>query len=169
MELEQAVTLVEYNSWANHRVLIKAAHLTDEQLRADAKLSYPSIYESLIHILDSQWAWREAAQTGNFPGKDLSPDEFPTLKLLRSRWQEEDRRLMAYVQGLTAADLHGTVTFKWPQARPRIRPLWYILTHVVNHSTQHRSEVALALTALGQSPGALDLTAFARRQAGAQE
>ena len=27
MNPEQAITLVEYNTWANHRVLLKVAHL----------------------------------------------------------------------------------------------------------------------------------------------
>jgi hypothetical protein len=36
-----------------------------------------------------------------------------------------------------------------PQARPRTRPLWHIIVDVVNHGTQHRSELALFLTAKG--------------------
>ena len=42
MNTEEAVTLVEYNTWANHRVLLKAGRLSREQLNMQAGLSHAS-------------------------------------------------------------------------------------------------------------------------------
>ena len=39
-------------------------------------------------------------------------------------------------------------------------PLWRLLTHLAIHGVQHRSEAAAMMTALGQSPGNLDLFFF---------
>ena len=41
-------------------------------------------------------------------------------------------------------------------------PLFEMMAHVVNHGTQFRGEAAVGLTALGHSPGNLDLMAFLR-------
>lgn len=40
-------------------------------------------------------------------------------------------------------------------------PYWQALAHVVNHGTQHRSEAAALLTAVGRSPGDLDMFDYA--------
>jgi uncharacterized damage-inducible protein DinB len=163
MDQEQAVTLVEYNIWANHRVLRKAAHLTSDELHCETALSHRSVMGSLVHILDTQWYWREGAQSGKLPVDNLSAAEFPTVASLRRRWEIEDRLLLGYVQGLSKAELKRNVTYSWLWARPRSRPLWHILQHIVNHGTHHRSEIGHYLATLGYSPKDLDFIQFVAR------
>lgn len=160
MDPEQAITLVEYNAWANHRVFLKAAHLPSAKLHDQTSLSHRTVIATLIHILDTQWYWREGAQFGNLPSKTLSPSDFPNLASLQRRWDEEDRLFLEYNRGLSLADLHGSVTYSWPRARPRRRPLWHILQHIFNHGTHHRSEIGQHLATLGQSPRDLDFIKF---------
>lgn len=159
----QAVQLVEYNTWATRRVLAKAARLTPTQLTETTSLSHGSVLGTLVHILDTQWYWREGAQSGALPTEKLSREDFASLAVLRRRWMEEDRLLLDFVQGLTDQELAGVVTYSWPRARPRTRHLWQILQHIVNHGTHHRSEVGLHLNTLGLSPGDLDFIKFVAR------
>lgn len=160
MDMEQAITLVKYNTWANHRVLLKATHLASSELLANTDLSHQTLMGTLVHILDTQWYWREGAQFGKLSTKALSPDDFPTFISLRRRWDEEDQLLLNYVQGLSADELHGSVTYNWLWARPRSRPLWHIIQHIVNHGTHHRSEIGQRLATLGFSPKDLDFIKF---------
>ena len=163
MDKEQAITLVEYNIWANHRVILQVAHLTPAELLAETALSYNTIMGTLVHILDTQWYWREAAQQGKLPTETLSVADFPTFSSLRKRWDEEDRLLLCYVQRLSAAELKSSITYDWLWARPRTRPLWHILQHIVNHGTQHRSEIGQYMATLGRSPKDLDFIKFAAK------
>jgi uncharacterized damage-inducible protein DinB len=164
MNPEQAVTLVEYNAWANRRILAKAARLTWEQLNTQAGLSHHTLLGTLVHILDTQWYWREGAQSGQLPIQTLSVADFANLASLRRHWEHEDRLLLDFVGNLSPEQLGGPVTYSWPRARPRTRPLWHILVHIVNHGTHHRSETGGYLAALGHSPGDLDFIKYVSKQ-----
>jgi uncharacterized damage-inducible protein DinB len=78
--------------------------------------------------------------------------------MLARRWREEEAKMRSYLGALTAADLSGDLVWHAADGRERRLPhLWFTLAHVINHSTQHRSEAAEALTMMGRSPGDLDL------------
>lgn len=160
MSKTELITMARFNGWANRRILVKAAHLPESVLRRRARLSYPSPMATLVHILDAQWYWREGAEFGQLPREKLEPSDFAGIKELRSRWEEEDRLLIEYLQSRTEGQAAGTVTYTWPQARPRTRPLWQVIMHVVNHGTQHRSELAIFLTLKDLSPGNVDFLDF---------
>jgi uncharacterized damage-inducible protein DinB len=164
MNQEQAIMLVEYNTWANHKVQSRAAHLPVGELFEEVGLSYGSVMGTLAHMLDTQWYWREGAQHGLLPMEKLSEKDFPSIKSLRKRWDEEDQRLLEFVQALRESELNGKVEYHWARARPRSRPLWQILTHIVNHGTHHRSEIGSWLALKGLSPKDMDFINFAARK-----
>lgn len=164
MQPDQATSLFEYNAWANHRIVLKLAHLSVEQLTAPAPVSHDSILGAVVHLVDTQWYWREGSQTGHLPVKKLLASDFADLEVLRHRWEAEDRLLLEYVQGLSADELAGVVTYTWPQARPRTRPRWQILMHLYTHGVHHRSEIGRHLATLGHSPGDMDFIKFVLRK-----
>ncbi len=65
----------------------------------------------------------------------------------------EDQRLRSYVNSLDDTALSEPLAIGPNFTVPR----WLILSHVVNHGTQHRSEVGRYLTECDHSPGDLDL------------
>jgi uncharacterized damage-inducible protein DinB len=154
----------EYNYWANRRILARAEQLTPAQLAEHAPYMWDSILRTMAHVLGAEWIWRQRVQEGISPTAILDRDAFGTLAQLRQRWDEEDAAMRAYLGPLTDADLDRIVEYKNTAGDPFQRPLWQILAHMVNHGTQHRSEVALSLTNFGFSPGDMDIPVYLAQQ-----
>ncbi len=158
------LTLFDYNDWANARVLNAAARLTSDQFTAPAGLSHGSVRGALVHILGAEMVWRlrcaEGISLSALPGEQ----DFPTVDVLRARWQDEEHQMRAYVGSLTDEALEQTVSYKNTKGTPFQNVLWNLLVHLVNHGTQFRGEAGVALTHYGQSPGDLDLLLFFREK-----
>lgn len=151
--------LVDYNYWANARVLAAAAHLAPDTFVAPTSLTPRTLRGTLVHQLDVEWSWRLRWQ-GRDDGEALAEDDFPTVGDLVTRWQVDEQAMRAYVATLTEADLERP----WAVGGGPARPLWQYIVHVINHGTQQRADAAVLLTAAGSSPGGLDIADFVRMQ-----
>ena len=95
-------------------------------------------------------------------------EELPTADDLRKRWHQQDKATSVYLDSLVDVDLERQITYYTMRENAKFsHSLFYILAHLINHSTQTRSEAAFMLTELGHSPGDLDLSLFLREHAGA--
>ncbi|HXF85128.1 MAG TPA: DinB family protein [Anaerolineales bacterium] len=159
MNKQDILTLYTYNQWANAKILDAAAKVTPEQYLAPASFPHGGLRGTLVHILFAEWIWRNRWQ-GTSPNYRLKPDDFPTFETLRSRWAEEEKALMAFVDGLTDEKLNSEFSYTSTEGTRHKRILWQAMAHLVNHGTQHRAEAAAILTAFGHSPGDIDLIYF---------
>ena len=55
-------TLVDYNYWATHRLLIAVDALTPEQFIRDLASSFRSVRDTLTHVHDAEWIWLSRLQ-----------------------------------------------------------------------------------------------------------
>lgn len=161
MTLELIRGLYDYDRWANRRLFEAVASLpAGEADRAiGAQFSFPTLLGMLVHILGALTIWLTRWQ-GSSPTAMLAPGEFPDLRELRHRWDEQDKKIQAFLAGLQDADLTRAVHYKNTQGQAFQLPLWQLMQHVANHSTHHRSEVATMLTMLGNSPAPTDLLIY---------
>ena len=157
MDRESLLVFVRFHAWANDRILTTAAGLSDEELTRPAVLDRGSAFDTVRHLVDVDWSWREFC-IGHDVGDTYVWDHgfaLDDLAALHAFCLEEDARLRTYVESLTAAGLTEPLSMS-TDPDDRI-PRWLILAHVVNHGTQHRSELAHHFTRCGHSPGDLDL------------
>lgn len=143
------LTFIEYNNWANGQILDTAAKLSDEQLHSGT-LSHGSAFLTLQHMLNAEWVWRQACIGTPYNDELWRIEPFADLPSLRAYWEAEGQRLLEFVLSLSEADLERKMKPNWTDELLEIK---YILLHIVNHASNHRSELGWYFTACGYSPG----------------
>jgi uncharacterized damage-inducible protein DinB len=156
--------LYAYNRWANRRLLDRARPLSTFELNVPIGPGPATIRSTLVHMLCGEWIWRMRVQERQSPTFLLAENSFEDMQAIGRRWDEEEAAMRAFLATLDHERLQEIVAYQTTQGAPRQNRLWHILVHLVNHGTQHRSEVALALTSLGHSPGDLDFIHYLRQQ-----
>ena len=165
MDADYFRTLFDYSYWARDRILAVLHDLPEADFGRKNGFTYGSIRGILRHCLDAEYAWRSRFEGKARPGPLLEA-EVTTPTELAERWRREEAAMRAYLETLTDSDLSRELVWQAADGSERRLPnRWLSLAHVVNHSTQHRSEAAEALTMIGRSPGDLDLGEYGDRLA----
>jgi uncharacterized damage-inducible protein DinB len=165
MKPDEIVTLYDYNYWATDKILRAAQQVSDADYHASqATESWESLHGILVHAYGAEWIWRRRCEEGISPAGLPKTGEFASLAALREAWSTEETAMRAFVASLTEERLSDNMAYKTTQGVMMHAPLWQVLTHVVNHGTQHRAEAAQILTQLGHSPGDVDLIVYVREK-----
>ena len=164
MNAEYFRTLFRYHYWAWARVLDQVAKLSQDEYAESRPLDYGSLRATLVHALSAESGYL-ARWDGKPVESPISEETVATVDALRDRWSGQQQKMDAFLADLTN---EGTTReIKQVSARTgqeSVTPLWVLMAQIVNHGTQHRSEVALTITQLGHSPGDLDITRYWREQ-----
>ena len=165
MQVDAIRELFAYNAWANERILTATEGIDAAEYTAPFPgLSHGSIRATLVHALAAEIVWRQRCLEGVSPDRLLSEVDVPTFDALRARWAVEEAALRAGLAALTDAALAQPFAYKNTRGAAMSDTRWKVLAHVVNHGTQHRAEAAVALTALGRSPGDVDYIVYLRQK-----
>ena len=158
MNLATIRMLCEYSAWATERIFAQAAALTPEQYTTPPNATMPSVRHILVHTLGAQTLWLTRFRTGS-SAITISESDFPDLSTLRQAWEKQQQAMRAYLDTLTDEILAQPFRFE-RRGVPMEMVLWQVFFQLINHGTQHRSEVAAIVTEYGHSPGDLDFMFF---------
>jgi len=155
--------LLEYNVWANHRVLRGAALLTPEQFRKDLKSSHGGVRGTLTHMMSAESIWldRWKGLTGS---RMLDEGEFKDIVALRDRWSALEEHRSAWFRSLRKEAVGQALRYSSFEGKTFEQPLWQLVQHAVNHSTYHRGQVVTLLRILGSRGVTSDLVVFDREK-----
>jgi uncharacterized damage-inducible protein DinB len=143
-----------HNAWATVRLIDACAALTLEQLATDVPGTYGSIHRTLHHLVDSDTWYLSFFREEVIVQMDDELRELPELRAAIEAngvlWLEvladepdPDRQI---------EDLDGDTRY--------LAPVGVRLAQVVQHGTDHRSQVCTALTLLGVEPPDIAVWAY---------
>jgi uncharacterized damage-inducible protein DinB len=168
MHLDEANSLIDYNYWARDRVIDAAAALSVEDLQRDLGSSFPSVRDTLVHLALTEWIWH-ARWTGQSPtAPPHSPEEFPTVDAIREYWQQQERKIRAFVDRLPQGALGTEIDYRNMKGLAGRSSFAQMIAQLVNHGSYHRGQVTTMLRQLGAAPPkTMDIISFFRERAAA--
>jgi len=152
-----------YNAWANRHLYDAAAKLSDADYRADRGAFFKSMHGTLNHLLTADQVWMH-----RFTGEGPSPTRLDAIQHerladLRVAREAEDKRIIAYLDGLSEQQLGGTIRYRRVSTPEEfVQPLAPALAHFFNHQAHHRGQAHSILCSFGHRDLVLDLLAYQR-------
>ena len=152
--------LYEYTAWADERLLSAMDGMSDDELLARHGDAGFSIGLTLLDAMLAQRGWLRIWSGYEIEVELPGAPDGGHMDNLRDGFRRMHQAIGAFIDTLTddtLAEMREIRPDRYNNWTWNERRLWDEMIHVVNHTTQHRSEAALALTRMGRSPGDLEL------------
>lgn len=148
-----------HHVWATLKLIDTCLSLTDAQLTTNAPGAYGPILETFRHIVGADASYLFVISGGAALEIDEASMSLAELREVMVRDGEGWTALLA-----TDLDPDRVVTRHRDDGSKSHAPLGVRLTQAVQHGTDHRSQIATALTSLGIEPPDIDVWAWADSQ-----
>ena len=152
--------LLDYMYWGHDRVIDGARQLAAAQLTAPIRPGFLSTLALLTHVMGAERVWLSRWQ-GESPKSLLTAHDIPSLDALVAAWEPLRAEMRVFVLGVD--DPNRDVIYYRTNGEEKRNVWWHLFMHVINHGTEHRSQVALYLAMHGIDVGNLDLIEYLRR------
>lgn len=142
----------DHHVWASLRLMDVCLDLTPEQLGTTVPGTYGSIVDTMRHLVGADASYLFVTGGGSFPRID---EESMTLPELRAQMATHG---VAWNAVLDAdPDPTTVLTRHRDDGTSTDAPIGIRLAQVVQHGTDHRSQICTALTTLGIEPPYIDV------------
>ncbi|MBL7997821.1 MAG: DinB family protein [Candidatus Kapabacteria bacterium] len=147
--MNQLHAMRDYNYWANTRTLatIEAAENAE-----------PKILELFSHIMNAELVWMARMKQS----ESLPPWQLHTLEECRNLMEKNNDEYTEFLAWLRPDELKRELTFTDSRGGTHSMVMRDIFTHVFNHGTYHRGQIALLLRRGGDEPVGTDYMLYAR-------
>jgi uncharacterized damage-inducible protein DinB len=162
MDHEYFEFLFKYNYWARDKILKYVRKLSIEQFTNIKNYGLGNISNTLVHILNAEIIWRKRCQEIETSIIYLEYERFQNIDDIEILWKKEELLMLEFITKLSEKDITSVVKYRKKSGVKCQIVLWQILFHIINHGTEHRSNIAEELTEYNYSPGDIDIIHFIR-------
>ncbi len=149
MNKQDALRLFDYNFWANRKVWNHIVALSEEQFKRPSDYSIGSVHKQVVHLMDAEAVWLARVRAAA-PEIFHEADVFPTHEAIRARWDEVEANWRSYLNSLPDTDIQGAAEYiSRTDGRLYRTPIRESLMQIINHSTDHRSQILALIHQLG--------------------
>ena len=158
VSVEYCQLLARYNRWMNERLYAVVHELSPDERTRDRGAFFGSMHRTLNHVLwgDRIWLSRFTNQPYAVPafGADMYAD---FAELTRER-AATDTAILNWTGSLTPEWLAGSLEYRSASdGKLRRLPHWIAATHMFQHATHHRGQLATLIKQAGKDTGVTDL------------
>jgi uncharacterized damage-inducible protein DinB len=161
MDLADVRKLYTYNDWANERILVAIAGLTEEQFTRPIVSSFSSIRDTISHIAFAEWIWLQRWLGESSAARPEWSAE-PPFETVRDRIRSTATERDAYLSGRTDESIGSAIDYRNTRGEPFRMELGDLLVHCANHSTYHRGQLVTMIRQAGGNPPNTDYIQFVR-------
>ncbi|MCB9421583.1 MAG: DinB family protein [Ardenticatenaceae bacterium] len=156
-------TLFAYNVWAWNHVLASLEQLDEAVYKAKRPLfDQTSLHAMFVHCLTAESIWLSRC-LGHNPTSMFDPDAYNDVTAVQQHWTAVRDDWANFLRGLTDKELTRIVAYQNTRGDSFSLSLADILQHVINHATEHRSQMTPILFQLGVPTPPLDYMRFRLR------
>ena len=145
------------NLWSNDRIYRAVLALKPGEFEAERTSFFPSIRETLNHLLSVDLFYLDMMEEGGIGRAVLDRfTDFDDPRGLSEAQAEFDRRLVAFCDALSEADLDRRVISDRGEAGKIPERIGDLLAHLFVHDIHHRGQVHAMLSGTSVAPPQLD-------------
>jgi uncharacterized damage-inducible protein DinB len=162
MTAEQIRTLFTYNNWAWKRLFASVEKFDDTAYMMKRPLFFhdlDSIHAVLVHCMSAERRWLSRC-LGHSPAPGLVARDYVDFTAVRAHWTTVWDDWTNFLRGLDDEDAQRPVTYHDIGSQSLAVALIDVVQHVVNHATEHRSQLMPVLHHLGLPAPPLDYITF---------
>ena len=144
--------LFRHNLWANLTLIDLCLTLPEAILETNVPGTYGGIRETLTHLVGAEERYLMALVGGPERRNPTLEQTAPDLATLREHARQSGEGAIAYAETVEGNPL---LQVTW-RGQSYEMPAALFLVQAINHATEHRSQIKIALTQVGISPPELD-------------